>query len=144
MFAEEIRQSPPFATVLGMEYVREQGSKLWVRLRVSEHILQDTQARRVHGGAITATLDNARGWCIRTHSQYENGTSMATLDLRADFIRPAVPELDIMVMAECYAIQKNMAYAKAVAYQTSMNDPIAKSLATFAGYTERNQDDRVS
>ena len=91
MFAEEIRQSPPLATVLGMEYVREEGSKLWVRLRVSEHTLQDTQARHVHG-AITATLDNACGWCIRTHSQYENDTSMATLDLRVDFIRPAVPE----------------------------------------------------
>ena len=34
-------------------------------------------------------------------------------------------------MAECYAIQKIMAYAKAVAYQTSMNDPVSKSLATF-------------
>lgn len=29
------------------------------------------------------------------------------------------------------ALQKNMAYAKAVAYQTSMNAPVAKSLATF-------------
>jgi len=131
VFDGEIRQLPPFAVVLGMEYVREEGSKLWVRLRISEHILQDTQASCVHGGAITATLDNACGWCIRTHSQYENGTSMATLDLRVDFIRPAVPELDIMVMAECYAIQQNMAYVKAVAYQTSMHDPVAKSLATF-------------
>ena len=26
---------------------------------------------------------------------------------------------------------ENMAYAKAVAYQTSMNDPVSKSLATF-------------
>jgi uncharacterized protein (TIGR00369 family) len=114
-----------------MEYVREQGSKLWVRLRISEHILQDTQAGCVHGGAITATLDNACGWSIRAHSQYEDVTSMATLNLRVDFIRPAVPEMDIMVMAECYAIQQNMAYVKAVAYQTSMNDPVAKSLTTF-------------
>jgi acyl-coenzyme A thioesterase PaaI-like protein len=54
----------------------------------------------VHGGAITATLDNACGWCIGAHPEYENRTSMATQDLRVDFIRPAVPELDIMVVAE--------------------------------------------
>ncbi|MDE0758141.1 MAG: hypothetical protein OSB45_08270 [Pseudomonadales bacterium] len=64
------------------------------------------QASCVHGGAITAALDNACGWCIGIHPQHANGTSMATLDLRVDFIRGAVPELDIMVMAECNLSRK--------------------------------------
>ena len=82
-------------------------------------------------GAITAILDNACGWAVRNHPDWDSESSMATLDLRIDYMEPAIPHLDVLVRSECFKLTHNIAFVKGVAYQKDVNDPIATSMATF-------------
>jgi acyl-coenzyme A thioesterase PaaI-like protein len=72
---------------------------------------------------------------------------MATLDLRIDYMEPAIPHLDVLVRSECFKLTRNIAFVKGVAYQKDVNDPIATSMATFmlgTPNTPREQEIRSS
>lgn len=131
MSEEQLRELPPHGQALGMELVGTEPGKVFVKVPYAEHLVGDPDTGVIHGGVITATLDNASGWCIRTHPDWQDGIGMATLDLRIDYMRPATPNEDLMVMAECYKITRNIAFARGTAYQGDMNDPVATSVAAF-------------
>ena len=57
--------------------------------------------------------------------------SMATLDIRIDYMKPATPNIDLLVTAECYKQTKTIAFVRAVAYHEKEDDPVATSVATF-------------
>jgi acyl-coenzyme A thioesterase PaaI-like protein len=59
------------------------------------------------------------------------GQSMATLDLRIDYMKPATPHKDLMVRAECYKMTRNIAFVRATAFQEDLLDPVATSVASF-------------
>jgi uncharacterized protein (TIGR00369 family) len=137
----ELVEFPPHGKALGMELVATEDGKALVRVPYAEHLVGDPDTGVIHGGVITATLDNASGWCVRLHEDYTEGMSMATLDLRIDYMKPATPHVDLMVMAECYKITRNIAFVRACAYHDDMEDPVATSVAAFmtGTPTERKQ-----
>ncbi|HJL52151.1 MAG TPA: PaaI family thioesterase, partial [Arenicellales bacterium] len=85
----------------------------------------------LHGGVITATLDNASGWAVRGHEDWFEGLSMATLDIRIDYMRPAEPLKDLIVQSECYKMTKTIAFVRGMAHQEDLEDPVATSVAAF-------------
>lgn len=129
--SEQQAEFPPHGQALGIELVGEDGGKLYVKVPYADHLVGDPDTGVIHGGVITATLDNASGWCVRLNDQWVEGNSMATLDLRIDYMKPAEPHEDLLVMAECYKITRNIAFVRAVAYQGDPDDPVASSVATF-------------
>src|SRR5580698_2845621 len=57
--------------------------------------------------------------------------TMATLDFRIDFIRPAKAGRGVIGEAECYSIAGGVAFVRGVAYEDDRDDPIAAAQAAF-------------
>lgn len=114
-----------------MEFVGAEGREVTVRVPYGQHLIGDPDTGVIHGGVITATLDNASGWAVRCHEDWADGTSMATLDLRIDYMRPATPEKTLVVHAWCYKLTRNIAFVSGIAHEGDRDDPVAASTAAF-------------
>jgi len=121
----------PHAAAIGMTLVSRREGICVVRVPYAEHLVGDPDTGVVHGGVITALLDNASGMAVRNDGTPNEERSMATLDLRIDYMRPAQPREDLYAEAECYRMTSNVAFVRAIAYQGDRSDPIASSVATF-------------
>jgi uncharacterized protein (TIGR00369 family) len=124
----------PHAAAIGMTLVSRNESGCVVRVPYAEHLVGDPDTGVIHGGVITALLDNASGMAVRSDpdgADIGEERSMATLDLRIDYMRPAQPRQDLYCDAHCYRMTSNVAFVRAIAYHGDRNDPIASSVATF-------------
>jgi len=121
----------PHAAAIGMQLVSRAPHRCVVRVPYAEHLVGDPDTGVIHGGVITAVLDNASGIAVRGEQDNEAVGGMATLDLRIDYMRPAEPKRDLYTEAECYRTTANIAFVRAWAYHDDRNDPIATSVATF-------------
>ncbi len=119
----------PHGNALGMRlhWSKEGTSKLSVPYR--EDLVGDPETGVLHGGVITVLLDTACGSAIMSSPQKLLGT--ATLDLRIDYMRPATKGETVFGRAECYRMTRSVAFARAVAYHTDPDDPIATGTGTF-------------
>ena len=124
----------PHAAAIGMTLVSRSADGCIVRVPYAEHLVGDPDTGVIHGGVITALLDNASGMAVRSDpdgADIGEERSMATLDLRIDYMRPAQPRQDLYCDARCYRMTSNVAFVRAIAYHDDRNDPIASSVATF-------------
>ena len=121
----------PYGQAIGMYVQNTTDSKLTVKVPYAAHLVGDPDTGVIHGGVITAALDNASGSAVRVSKGGDEDMSMATLDIRIDYMKPATPHVDLLVMAECYKRTKTIAFVRAVAYHESEDDPVATSVATF-------------
>ena len=55
----------------------------------------------------------------------------ATLDMRVDYLRPAVPGQTIIGRGECYAVTKSVGFVRGLAHDGDADDPVAHVSATF-------------
>ena len=125
----ELVSQIPHAAALGMQ-VSEAGPGLAVlTLDYRDEFVGDPVRGVVFGGVITTLLDQALGLAVSCG--LEDLRPIATLDLRIDYLRPAEPGLAMIGRAECYKVTRNVAFARAVAYERDIADPFATSLATF-------------
>lgn len=99
-----------------------------LRLPWHERLVGDPTTRVLHGGVITTLIDSACGFALMSH--LEKLADIATLDLRIDYLQPAVPDQDVLAGAEVYKLTSSIAFLRASAYQTD-GDPIANAVATF-------------
>ena len=70
-------------------------------LDYDEKLIGNPRTGVVHSG-VTALLDTLCGLVVMTTVQ--EGTPLATLDLRIDYLRPATPGETIRATAECYKV----------------------------------------
>lgn len=131
MLEDPLKTMPPHGQAIGMELVGYEGDKVTVRVPYGEHLVGDPDTGVIHGGVITATLDNASGWAIRARADRPELIGMATLDIRIDYMRPAEPGDDLLVEAECIKMTRNVAFVRALAHQGDPDDPVATSIASF-------------
>ena len=128
---ESITEVPPYGRAIGMSVHEISGTRLTVKVPYAPHLVGDPDTGVIHGGVITAALDNASGWAVRVSNDWTEEMSMATLDLRIDYMKPATPHVDLLVTAECYKHTKSIAFVRAVAFHDSEADPVATSVAAF-------------
>jgi uncharacterized protein (TIGR00369 family) len=57
----------------------------------------------------------------------------ATLDLRVDYLRPAVPERTVIGRGSCYRITRSVAFVRGIAHDGDPDDPVANVTGTFMG-----------
>ena len=128
--AEHI-QNVPHSAAVGMRYISHSDDECIVAISYGEHLIGDPDTGVIHGGAITALLDNASGMIARPKDMPREVAAIATLDMRIDYMGPATPRKDVFAKAHCYKRTTNVAFVRAVAYQDTPDDPIAACTATF-------------
>lgn len=128
---EDHMLSIPHARAIGMSLVRHDAAGCVVRVPYADHLVGDPDTGVVHGGVLTALLDNACGMAVRPVGSTGEPVAMATLDLRIDYMGAAQPHRDILAEAVCFKRTRHIAFVRATAYQTTPDEPIATCVASF-------------
>ena len=114
---------------LGLEY-RDSGDH-WAELALPwrEELVGVRESGILASGAIVSLIDTASGAAIWTRL----GTfrPVVTLDLRLDYLRPALQGETVLAHCECTKITRNVAFVRGVAHGGNADRPIAHSAATF-------------
>ena len=87
----------------------------------------------VHGGIVTTLLDTVGGAAVI--GRLGTSLTMATLDLRIDYLRPSTPQHDLLARVECYKLTRNVAFTRGMAYNHDADDPLASMSATYMLHT---------
>ena len=121
----------PHSLALGMTYIWDKGDECELAITYSDHLVGDPDTGVIHGGAITALLDNAAGMVARPKDMPRETAAIATLDMRIDYMGAAEPGKNVHARAHCFKRTKNVAFVRASAFTDSPEEPIATCTATF-------------
>ena len=119
----------PHSTECGMviDSVDESGARASMPYRPA--FLGDTERGLIHTGVITTLVDTVSGLAaVAGAGRFE---SIATLDLRMDFLRPALPDKPLRAHAVCYRLTRSITFVRASAWQDDEREPVAVSQSTF-------------
>lgn len=126
----QIMTATPWANHLGFELVDIRRARASGKVAWREDLVGDPETGVISGGVITALLDNLCGVAIG--AALSEVKSMATLDLRIDYMRPARKGETIFAEAECYNLTRSIAFARASAWHGEERTMIATASAAFA------------
>jgi uncharacterized protein (TIGR00369 family) len=121
----------PHALAIGMRLEVGPDGRPQFRLPYAYHLIGDPDSGVLHGGVITAMLDQMAGLLARPEEMDGEEFSLATLDLRIDYMGPATPGEDLLATGECYKRTRNIAFVRAHAFHESSPEPVASCVATF-------------
>ena len=124
-----LMQHVPHMKALGAKIVDAAPNEAWLNIPYQDHFVGDVETGIIHGGVITTLLDNSCGMAVQL--ALPERVSIATLDLRIDYMKPATPGLALTGHAHCYKITRNIAFVRGTAYHTDKDDPIAACVGTF-------------
>ncbi len=119
----------PQGRALGIEVTRLETAKVWGRTPYKPELVGDPETGVIAGGVITTFLDQLSG--MAAVLAMREPTTVATIDIRIDYMRGADPGRDVLAEAHCYKIGRNVAFVRAVAYEDDPDNPIAHSAAAF-------------
>jgi uncharacterized protein (TIGR00369 family) len=128
-FSRAMLQGVPHANALGFTITDIAHAKAWATAPYRPDLIGDPDTGVIAGGVIIALLDNLSG--VAAMAALDEPTSIATLDLRIDYMRPAEPGKEIKAMAHCFRVARSVAFVRACAYEETEDDPIAQSSAAF-------------
>jgi uncharacterized protein (TIGR00369 family) len=141
--AIEARRSV-YGYISGLRLDRAAPGESWSSLPYRPVFVGDTETGVLHGGVVTAMLDESCGMAVQL--ALDGTRSIATLDLRIDYQKPATPGLDIKAHSLCYRVTRSIAFVRSSAYQESEDDPVATATACFmvgANRTNMLTDERI-
>ena len=121
--------SIPHQQAIGFE-LTETGSDFAVgRIPYRTALVGNPATGVVHGGIVTTLLDTVGGMAVL--ARRGGFLSMATLDLRIDYLRPSTPHADLVARVECYKLTRNVAFTRGFACNDDPDDPLASMSATY-------------
>jgi uncharacterized protein (TIGR00369 family) len=114
---------------LGIEY-RAHGED-WVDMALPwrEDLVGDPRTEILASGPIISMMDIATGCAIWTKIGYF--TSMVTVDLRIDYMRPARPRATVIGHGEVYKVTRSMFFVRGIAHDGDADDPVAHVAGQF-------------
>jgi uncharacterized protein (TIGR00369 family) len=118
-----------YGYISGLALDRAAPGEVWTSLKYRPVFVGDTETGVIHGGVVTAMLDETCGMAVQL--ALDGTRSIATLDLRIDYQKPATPGLDIRAHSVCYRVTRSIAFVRATAYQESEDEPVATATACF-------------
>lgn len=128
---EQVRQAMetlPHFQELGIRIVEAGRGVCVAQIDPSPRLAGNPETGAVHGGVVTTLLDSVGGAAV--FSVIRRGQSVATLDLRIDYLRMSDPRRAIFGRAECYRLSRSVAFVRGMAYCDS-KEPLAHCTATF-------------
>jgi len=129
LIANTMNEGSPQARALGFETLEIGDAVAILRVPYRPEIVGDPETGVIAGGVVTTLLDHASGQAV--HAALSQWTSIATLDLRIDYMRPAQPGRDVLARAHCYKVTRSVAFVRAVAYEDDPDNPVAAAQAAF-------------
>ena len=127
--ANRMSNECPQAVALGMVTVSLTREAALLKLPYSAEIVGDPDTGVVAGGVVTTLIDHACGQAVM--GALGEPQTIATLDLRIDYMRAAEPGLDVFARAHCYRLTRSVAFVRASAYDRDPDDPVATAQAAF-------------
>ena len=127
--AAAMNEGSPQAKALGFATLEIGDAVAVLKVPYRPEIVGDPETGVIAGGVVTTLLDHASGQAV--HAALAAWTTIATLDLRIDYMRAAEPGLDILARAHCYKVTRSVAFVRAVAYDRDPEDPVATAQAAF-------------
>jgi uncharacterized protein (TIGR00369 family) len=118
-----------YGSISGLQLDRAAPGEAWSSLPYRPVFVGDTETGVLHGGVVTAMLDESCGMAVQL--ALDGSRAIATLDLRIDYQKPATPGLDIRAHSICYRVTRSIAFVRATAYQAAEDDPVATATACF-------------
>jgi uncharacterized protein (TIGR00369 family) len=114
---------------LGLAY-RSHGED-WVELALPwrEELVAIPEEGIMATGAIVSLLDTCSGTAV--WRRLGGFSPIVTLDLRIDYLRPALRGEDVIARCECYKLTRHIGFVRGVAHGDDLARPIAYSTATF-------------
>jgi uncharacterized protein (TIGR00369 family) len=125
----QLASGAPHTHALGFSLEGVEGDVVILRAPYREDLIGDPQTKVLAGGLVTTLLDHTCGMAVwLALNRY---TSIATLDLRIDYMRAAKPGLDVLARARCYKLTRSVAFVRAWAYDETPDDPVAAAQSAF-------------
>jgi uncharacterized protein (TIGR00369 family) len=118
----------PYARELGITFERSDAEgRCTLRLPFREALIGDPERGFLHGGAVTTLLDTLGAAAV-----FARGLPLqATLDLRVDYLRPALGGADLWAEAHCYRVTRHVAFVRGGCHQGDATRPVAELTAAF-------------
>lgn len=125
----ELARSVGHGKALGLEY-RASGPN-WMELGLPwrEELVGVPETGVLASGAIVSLIDTASGGSVWMALGYF--VPIVTLDLRLDYMRPAVKGETVIARCECVKLTRQIAFIRGIAHGGDPGRPIAHSAATF-------------
>ena len=114
---------------LGIRYDAHGADWCQLVLPYSEALIGDPARGVIASGPIVALLDMATS--VAVWMKRGGFLPHATLDLRVDYLRPAVPGREVVGRGECYRVTRSVAFVRGIAHDGDAADPIAHVAGTF-------------
>jgi uncharacterized protein (TIGR00369 family) len=89
----------------------------------------DAERGLIHPGCLSVLADTACGVAVGT--ALEQLEPFATLDLRMDYLRPALANTDLICTAHCHRLSRSVAFVRGELTQPGQSEPVAMVSATF-------------
>ena len=125
----ERRRSSVYGHISGQQLDRAAPGEAWTSLPFRPVFVGDTERGVLHGGVVTAMLDESCGMAVEL--ALDGTRAIATLDLRIDYQKPAIAGLEVRAHSVCTRVARSIAFVHSAAYQMSEHDPVATASACF-------------
>ena len=114
---------------LGIDYRDHGGDWAELGLPYDERLVGMPDSGIIASGPIISLMDMATSLAIWI--RLGRFRPQATLDLRIDYLRPAVPGRDIVGRGECYRATRSVGFVRGLAHDGDPSDPVAHVTGTF-------------
>jgi uncharacterized protein (TIGR00369 family) len=136
-WAEALISGIPYAAASGMRITDLGQGHASLLLPARATWTGDVERKAIHTGCLSVLADTACGLAVG--AALEALEPFATLDLRMDYLRPAVAETDLICRAECYRVSRSIAFVRGELRQPGQDEPVAMVNATFMRATANSR-----
>jgi uncharacterized protein (TIGR00369 family) len=114
---------------LGIRHVAHGQDWCELALDYDPRFAADAESGILASGPIITLMDMATSLAIWVRT--DRFTPQATLDLRIDYLRAAIPGRTVIGHGECYRVTRRIAFVRGYAHDGDADDPIAHVAGTF-------------